>query len=65
MACPERKRLAREYRESVDGFRDAILATKGLKVRDYEHAYRTSEKFRIAAEQARIALECHRLEHRC
>lgn len=57
--------MAREYRKSVDEFRDAVYATKGLKGPEYERAYKASEKFRIAAEQARIALERHRSEHRC
>jgi hypothetical protein len=66
MACEERHRLAREYRKSVNAFRDAVFATKGrLKGAEYESAYRTSEKFRIAAEQARIALEQHRSKHKC
>jgi hypothetical protein len=65
MACEVRHRLAREYRKSVDGFRDAVFATKDLKVPEYERAYKTSEKFPLAAEQARIALERHRSEHRC
>ena len=65
MPCPERRRLAREYRKSVDGYRDAVFATKGLKGPEYESAYKTSEKFRLAAEQARTALERHRSEHRC
>jgi hypothetical protein len=65
MLCPERKQLARDYRKSVDDFRDAVYATKGLKGREYESAYKTSEKFRIAAEQARIALERHRSKHKC
>jgi hypothetical protein len=65
MACPERHRLAREYRKSVDGFRDAVFATKGLKGPEYDNAYGTSERFRIAAEKARIALEHHRSEHKC
>ena len=60
-----RHRLAREYRKSVDAFRDAVFATKGLKGPEYESAYNTSEKLRIAAEQARIALERHRFEHKC
>ena len=65
MACRERHQLAREYRKSVEGFRDAVFATKGLKGPEYEKAYRTSEKLRIEAEQARIALERHRAEHKC
>ena len=65
MVCPDRHRLAREYRKTVDGFRDAVFATKGLKGPEYERAYRTSEKLRLAAEQARIALERHRTEHKC
>jgi hypothetical protein len=65
MACPERHRLARDYRKSVDDFRDAVYATKGLKGREYESAYRSSEKRRVAAEHARIALERHRSEHKC
>lgn len=65
MPCAERQRLAREYRKSVDTFRDAVFATKGLKGPEYDSAYRTSEKSRIAAELARIALERHRSEHNC
>ena len=57
--------MAREYRKSVDDFRDAVFATKGLKGREYESAYKTSEKLRIKAEQARVALEHHRSEHKC
>ena len=65
MACSERHRLAREYRKSVDGFRDAVFATKGLKGPEYERAYKASEKSRVVTENARIALESHRSEHRC
>lgn len=65
MVCPERHRLARDYRKSVDDFRDAVFATKGLKGLEYDKAYKTSEKLRIAADQARIALERHRSEHKC
>lgn len=59
MVCPDRHRLARKYRKSVDDFRDAVFATTGLKGKEFESAYGTSEKFRLAAEQARIALESH------
>jgi hypothetical protein len=65
MPCAERHRLARDYRKSVEAFRDAVFATKELKGPEYESAYKISEKMRIAAEQARIALEYHRSEHRC
>jgi hypothetical protein len=65
MACSERHRLAREYRKSVDEFRDAVFATKGLDGAEYKSAYKTSEKLRLAAEQARIALEGHRSKHKC
>ena len=65
MVCPERHRLAREYRRSVDAFRDAVFATKGLKGPEYEKAYKASEKFRLAADQARIGLETHRSDHKC
>jgi len=65
MVCEERHRLAREYRKSVDDFRDAVFATKGLKGVEYEAAYRTSEKLRLTADQARIALERHRSQHKC
>ena len=65
MACTERHRLAREYRKSVDAFRDAVFATKGLKGREYDKAYKVSETARIEADRARITLERHRSEHRC
>ncbi len=53
-------------RKTVAGFTgDAVFATKGLKGPEYERAYKTNERFRLAAEQARIALGRHRSEHRC
>jgi hypothetical protein len=65
MAFPERYRLAREYRKSVDAFRKAVFAAKGLKGTEHDSAYKTAERFRLEAEQTRIALERHRSEHKC
>ena len=63
--CAERERLAEEYRGGVDRFRIAVFALKYLLGAEFDRAYETSEKNRIAVEKARLALSQHRTEHRC
>ena len=63
--CAERERIAEEYRACVDRFRVAVFALKNLLGADFDRAYVTSEKHRVALAKARIALDQHRLEHRC
>jgi hypothetical protein len=63
--CTEREQLAEEYRACVDGFRVAVSALKNLLGADFDRAYDTSEKHRVAAEKARLALDRHRSEHSC
>jgi hypothetical protein len=65
MICTERERLAEEYRACVDRFRIAVSALGNLLGAEFDRAYETSEKHRVAVEKARIALSGHRLEHRC
>jgi hypothetical protein len=57
--------MAEEYRASVDRFRLAVFALKNLLGADFDRAYGTSEKHRLAVEKARLALDWHRTEHRC
>jgi hypothetical protein len=54
-----------EHRTCVDRFRLAVFALKNLLGADFDRVYETSEKHRIALEKARIALNQHRVEHRC
>jgi hypothetical protein len=63
--CTERERLAEEYRACVDRFRVAVSALKNLFGAEFDRAYETSGKQRIVLEKARIALDQHRVEHRC
>jgi hypothetical protein len=57
--------MAEEYRASLDRFRLAVFALKNLLGADFDRAYGTSEKHRLAVEKARLALDWHRTEHRC
>jgi hypothetical protein len=63
--CAEREQLAEEYRACVDRFRVAVFALKNLPGAEFDRASETSEKHRIVLEKARIALDQHRVEHRC
>ena len=63
--CAERERMAEEYRACVDRFRIAVSALRHLLGAEFDRAYETSEKHRVALEKARIALSQHRTEHRC
>jgi hypothetical protein len=63
--CAERERLAEDYRACVDRFRVAVFALKNLLGAEFDRAYQTSEKHCIASDKARIALDQHRVEHRC
>ena len=63
--CTERERLAEEYRACVDRFRVAVSALRNLLGAEFDRAYETSEKHRVAVEKARLALGRHRAEHRC
>ena len=65
LICGERNRLAEEYDICVDRFRVAVSALKDLLGAEFDRAYETSQKHRIALEKARIALDQHRVEHRC
>ena len=46
-------------------FRVAVSALKNLHGGDFDRAYETSEKQRVAVEKARITLAEHRVAHRC
>ena len=65
LICAERNRLEEEYDSCVGRFRVAVSALKHLHNAEFDRAYETSEKHRVAVEKARIALARHRLEHRC
>jgi len=64
LICAERNRLAEEYDSCVNRFRVAVSALKNLLGAEFDRAYETSEKQRIAVERARLALDRHRAEHR-
>jgi hypothetical protein len=65
LICGERYRLAEEYDTCVDRFRVAVSALKNLLGSEFDRAYETSEKQRVAVEKARLALDRHRVDHRC
>ena len=65
IACTERERLAAEYGRCVDRFRVAVFTLRNLRGSEFDRAYAVSEQDRIAVEQARLALDRHRTEHRC
>ena len=65
LICGERNRLAEEYDACVERFRVAVSALKNLHGADFDRAYETNEKQRVAVEKARLALAQHRAEHRC
>ena len=65
LICGERNRLAEEYDTCVDRFRVAVSALRNLLGAEFDRAYETSEKHRVAVEKARLALDRHRAEHRC
>jgi hypothetical protein len=63
--CPERERLALEYRIAVDTFRDAVYVLKDLHGLEFDRAYKTTELRRAVLEKARKALDHYRTEHGC
>jgi hypothetical protein len=65
VVCPERERLALEYRIAVDAFRDSVYALKDLRGLEFDRAYKTTELRRAVLENARKALDHHRTEHGC
>lgn len=65
VTCPHWERLTNEYRDCVDRFRDSVALLRELHGAAYDRGYRNSERLRIAAEQARDALELHRSQHMC
>lgn len=65
MVCLERLRLAVDYQSQVQAFRDAVLALLDLHGLEFRKAYAASERFRLGAKKARIALQDHRKIHRC
>jgi hypothetical protein len=65
LICAERNRRAEEYDSCVNRFRVAVSALKHLHGGDFDRAYETSEKQRVAVEKARLTLDRHRSEHGC
>jgi hypothetical protein len=63
--CAEREQMAEDYRVCVDQFRFSVSALRNLLGAEFDRAYETSEKHRVAVEKARTGLERHRAEHRC
>ena len=65
MICPERLRLAGEYYLAVDAFRRSVQALIDLDGVEFHRAYEISEKYQVAVEVARDALNHHLAEHGC
>ena len=65
LPCHERRRLEMEYRVKANEFHKSLDALKDLKNLDLEKAFLKSEDHRLAAHNARIALESHRAQHKC
>ena len=64
MVCTERSLLAREYYLAVDAFYRSVLALNDPG-EEFHRAHEISEKYRVAVEIARDALNQHLAEHRC
>ena len=65
MACTERSLLAREYCLAVDAFYRSVLALIDPGEAEFHRAHEISEKYRVAVELARDALNNHLAEHGC
>jgi hypothetical protein len=65
MVCPERSRLAREYYIVVDAFWRSVRTLNDLGEAEFHRAYEISQKYRVAVEVARDALNNHLAEHGC
>lgn len=65
MFCPERERLARDYRVAIDAFRDSVHALKHLRGLEFDRAYKTTKLRRAELENANKALDHHRIDHGC
>jgi hypothetical protein len=65
MVCPERERLADEYRVAIDAFRDSVYALKHLHGFEFDQAYKTTEDRRIDLENARTVFNQHLADHGC
>ena len=69
MGCGERMRLLVEYSKAARAFSDAVLylhaRTGEMSKETYEQAKRDTDDHRIAAKQARLALDQHTSEHGC
>jgi hypothetical protein len=65
MVCPERSVLAREYYLAVDAFYRSVLALNDPGEGEFHRAHEISEKYRVAVELARDALNHHLAQHGC
>ena len=65
MVCTERSLLAREYYVAVDAFYRSVLALDDPGEAEFHRAHEISEKYRVAVEVARDALNYHLAEHGC
>jgi hypothetical protein len=65
MVCTERSVLAREYYLAVDAFYRSVIALNDPGEAEFHRAHEISEKYRVAVEIARDALNHHLAEHRC
>jgi hypothetical protein len=69
MPCEERSRLLVEFDRSVLAYSEAVEKLKThagiVPVSEYQRLKRAVESHRLGCEQARLALENHRLLHDC
>ena len=65
MFCTERSLLARDYYLAVDAFYSSVLALNDPGEVEFHRAHEISEKYRVAVEIAREALNHHLTEHGC
>ena len=65
MVCTERSVLAREYCLAVDAFYRSVLALNDPGETEFHRAHEISEKYLVAVELARDALNHHLAEHGC
>ena len=65
MVCPERLRLAGEYYLAVEEFGRSVQALIDLDGAEFNRAFEIREKYRVAVEITREALNQHLVEHGC
>jgi hypothetical protein len=68
LTCPHREKLIDEYHHAVDTFSKSIKLLRkcnGDGYQKFADQHRVTEQARLHAENARMMLDLHRVEHGC